>query len=30
MSHIHWVDRGTGTPEDKDEFNRQEVSVCDG
>ena len=22
-SHIHWVARGTGTPKDKDEVNRQ-------
>jgi hypothetical protein len=21
MPHIHWVTRGTGTPEDKDEVN---------
>ena len=21
MSHIHWVERGTGTPKDRDEVN---------
>jgi hypothetical protein len=26
----HWVARGTGTPEDKDEVNRREVYECDG
>jgi hypothetical protein len=26
----HWVVRGTGTPKDKDEVNRREVSECDG
>ena len=30
MSHIHWVVRGTGTPEDRDEVNRREVCKCDG
>jgi hypothetical protein len=29
VSHIHWVDRGTGTPKDKDEVNTREVSECD-
>ena len=29
-SHIHWVDRGTGTPIDKDEVNRRDLWVCDG
>ncbi len=29
-SHIHWVDRGPGTPEDKDEVNRRDVCECDG
>jgi hypothetical protein len=28
--HIHWVVRGTGTPKDRDEVNRREVSECDG
>ena len=28
--HRHWVGRGTGTPKDKDEVNRQEVCECDG
>ena len=23
-SHIHWVDRGTGTPKDRDEVNKRE------
>ena len=27
-SHIHWVDRGTGTPKDRDEVNRREVCEC--
>jgi hypothetical protein len=27
---IHWVPRGTGTPKDRDEVNRREVSDCDG
>ena len=30
MSRIHWVDRGTGIPKDRDEVNRREVSECDG
>ena len=30
MSHIHWVARGTGTPNDKDEVNKREVYECDG
>jgi hypothetical protein len=30
MSQIHWVGRGTGTPKDKDEVNKREVSECDG
>ena len=30
MSLRHWVHRGTGTPKDKDEVNRPEVSECDG
>ncbi len=30
MSHIHWVDRGTGIPKDRDEVNRREVCECDG
>ena len=25
-SHIHWVARGTGTPKNRDEVNRREVS----
>ncbi len=29
-SHIHWVARGTGTPKDRDEINRLDVSECDG
>jgi hypothetical protein len=29
-SHIHWVDRGTETPKDKDEVNRRDVCECDG
>ena len=29
-SHIHWVTRGTGTPNDKDEVNKREVCECDG
>ena len=28
--HIHWVARGTGTPKDRDEFNRRDVCECDG
>jgi hypothetical protein len=30
MSHIHWVERGTGTPKDRDEVNIREVYECDG
>ncbi len=30
VSHIHWVVRGTGTPEDRDEVNRRDVCECDG
>jgi hypothetical protein len=33
MSHIHWVGRGTGTPQDKDEVKevkRREVCECEG
>jgi hypothetical protein len=30
MSHIHWVDRGTGIPKDRDEVHRREVCECDG
>ena len=26
----HWVDRGTGTPKDRDEVNEREVCGCDG
>ena len=29
MSHRHWVPRGTGIPEDRDEVNRREVCECD-
>jgi hypothetical protein len=29
MSYIHWVDRGTGTPKDRDEVNRRDVCECD-
>ena len=29
-TRIHWVDRGTGTPKDRDEVNRREVCECDG
>ncbi len=29
-SHIHWVDRGIGTPKDRGEVNRREVCECDG
>ena len=29
-SRIHWVDRGTGTPKDRDEVNIREVCECDG
>ncbi len=27
---VQWVVRGTGTPKDRDEVNRREVSECDG
>ncbi len=27
---MHWVDRGTGTPKDRDEVNNREVCECDG
>ena len=27
---IHWVDRGTETPKDRDEVNRREVCEYDG
>jgi hypothetical protein len=27
---IHWVDRGTGIPKDRDEVNRRDVFECDG
>jgi hypothetical protein len=27
---IHWVGRGTGTPEDKDEVNKRGVCECEG
>ncbi len=30
MSRIHWVARGTGTPKDRDEVDKREVSECDG
>ncbi len=30
MSPIHWVGLGTGIPKDRDEFNKREVSECDG
>jgi hypothetical protein len=30
MPHRHWVGRGTWTPKDKDEVNRQEVYECEG
>ena len=26
----HWIGRGTGTPKDKAEVNRQEVCECEG
>ena len=26
---MHWVDRGTGTPKDKDEVNKRDVYECD-
>jgi hypothetical protein len=29
-SRNQWVARGTGTPIDRDEVNRREVSECDG
>jgi hypothetical protein len=29
MPLIHLVDRGTGTPKDRDEVIRREVSECD-
>jgi hypothetical protein len=29
-SRIHWLTRGTGTPKDKDEVNKRDVSECDG
>jgi hypothetical protein len=29
-TRIHWVERGTRTPKDRDEVNRREVSECDG
>jgi hypothetical protein len=30
MRDLHWLVRGTGTPEDRDEFHRREVCECDG
>ena len=30
MSRMHWVARGTGTPKDRDEVNKNEVCECDG
>ncbi len=30
MSRIHWVTRVTGTPKDRDEVNKREVSKCVG
>ena len=30
MSHIHWVDRGTGIPKDRDEVNRQKFASVMG
>ena len=30
VSRGHWVPRGTGTPKDRDEVNRRDVSECDG
>ena len=30
MPHMHSVVRGTGTPKDKDEVNKQEVCECEG
>jgi hypothetical protein len=29
-SRVHWVGRGTGTPQDRDEVNRREVCERDG
>jgi hypothetical protein len=29
-SYIHWVDRGTGTPKDRDEVRNREVCQYDG
>jgi hypothetical protein len=29
-SRIHWLTRGTGTPKDKDEVNKRDISECDG
>ncbi len=29
MSPIHWVARGTRTPKDRGEVNKQEVCECD-
>ncbi len=29
-TRIHWVDRGTGTPKDKDDVNSRDVHECDG
>ena len=29
MTRLHWVGRGTGTPEDKDEVNMREACECD-
>jgi hypothetical protein len=30
LVYLHWVDRGTGIPKDRDEVNRREVCECDG
>jgi hypothetical protein len=30
MTRIDWVDRGTGTPKDRDEVNKREFCECDG
>ncbi len=30
MSRMYWVVRGTGTPKDKDEFDKSETGECDG
>ncbi len=30
MSRKYWVTWGTGTPKDRDEVNKREVSECDG